>query len=290
MLAESDLALIKTICPMATQVIDGAKTKLTFGSEPGLELLSRSKKLVLHPLAMGDDLSLDVTIYKAAIKSEMKLNYKVDAEYVYEVTFSALPDLTKVKWNYLFCIGDESAALDIAAPTITVVPADAAANVAKDITTTVQVTFSKDMDPSTITDGNLLIFQDDTKAKKAGTWAYDAATKKATFTPSAAWAGTKTFVVIVTTDVNLRGAALDCALPARMSAEQLASYFRHSAHALGLPRPRLGWQQYQGAFLHMDLVFMLYEPYIKFPSHLPNGIRIGNLNPHPVDWREGVAW
>lgn len=201
-LAESTLALIKAVCPSAAQVVDGAKSKLTFGSKPGLELLSRSKKLVLHPLSMGTDLSLDVTIYKAAIKSELRLNYKVDAEYVYEVTFSALIDETKGDGNLLFCIGDESAALDIAAPTITVVPADAAANVAKDITTTVQVTFSKDMDPSTITDGNLLIFQDDTKAKKAGAWAYDAATKKATFTPSAAWAGTKTYVVIVTTDVR----------------------------------------------------------------------------------------
>ena len=201
-LAESTLALIKTICPMATQVIDGAKSKLTFGSKPGLELLSRSKKLVLHPLSMGNDVSLDVTIYKAAIKSELKLNYKVDSEYLYEVTFAALPDVTKADGNLLFCIGDESAALDLTAPTITVVPADAAANVSKDITTTVQVTFSKDMDPTTITDGNLLIFQDDTKAKKAGAWAYDPATKKATFTPSAAWAGTKTFVVIVTTDVK----------------------------------------------------------------------------------------
>ena len=201
-LAESTLAQIKAICPMAAQVIDGIKSKLTFGSKPGLELLSRSKKLVLHPLSMGADLSLDVTIYKAAIKSELKLNYKLDGEYLYEVTFAALIDGTKVDGNYLFCIGDESAALDLDAPTITVVPADAAANVSKDITTTVQVTFSKDMDPATITDGNLLIFQDDTKAKKAGTWAYDAATRKATFTPSAAWAGTKTFVVIVTTDVK----------------------------------------------------------------------------------------
>lgn len=201
-MAESTLALLHSVCPTATQVVDGNKSKLTFGSKPGIELLSRAKKLVLHPQCMGADKSLDVTIHKAAIKSELNLNYKVDGEYVYEVTFVALVDETKLDGNLLFNIGDESAAADLTAPTISVVPADAASNVPKDITTTVQVTFSKEMNPLTITPGNLLIYQDDTKAVKAGTWAYDAVGKKATFTPAAAWAGSKTFVVIVTTDVR----------------------------------------------------------------------------------------
>ena len=89
---------------------------------------------------------------------------------------------------------------------------------------------------------------------------------------------------------HLRGAALDCALPAGINAEQLAMYFRQSAHALGLPRPRLGWKQYGGAFLHVDLVFMMYDKYMPLASHLPNGVRIGGPNPHPANWREGVTW
>lgn len=201
-LAESTLARIKAFCPTATQVIDGAKTKLTFGSKPGLELLSRAKKLVLHPISMGADVSLDVSLYKAAIKSELKLSYKLDGEYLYEVTFAALVDETKSAGNYLFCVGDESAALDLVAPTMSIVPANNAAAVDKSITTTVQMTFTKDMDPSTINKNNIHVFADVAGTEVAGVLSYDVANKRAIFTPSGAWGANTVYRVYVGTGVK----------------------------------------------------------------------------------------
>lgn len=52
----------------------------------------------------------------------------------------------------------------------------------------------------------------------------------------------------------------------------LRKAFRKAASALGLPQPRIGWKAYQGAFIHVDLMFMLFTPYTKLA--------------HPKDWED----
>lgn len=81
-----------------------------------------------------------------------------------------------------------------------------------------------------------------------------------------------------TNSPHCRGAALDLAIPHGTTYLVLVSLLRQAAKNLKLPKPRLGYKEYGYAFVHMDLVFMLFEPY--FPEK----------NPCPGAWREGVEW
>ena len=64
----------------------------------------------LHPDYLpDDDKTFDVTLYKAVIVNEIKMEYKADEKVVYEVEFLGLIDETKENGNRLGCIGDPSA-------------------------------------------------------------------------------------------------------------------------------------------------------------------------------------
>lgn len=52
----------------------------------------------------------------------------------------------------------------------------------------------------------------------------------------------------------------------------LRSAFKKAASALGLPAPRIGWKAYNGAFIHVDLMPMLFAPFTNLP--------------HPKDWED----
>ena len=72
------------------------------------------------------------------------------------------------------------------------------------------------------------------------------------------------------------GAAIDLAIPKGETAVTLERLAEQAAANLGLPKPRIGRKQYNDAFVHVDLVFMLYAPYWK--------------NPSPSAWKSGVKW
>jgi len=192
--------LVAALGGAAQKITDGTKHKVIFGRAPGFEAVSYA--LLLHPVAAGASLEEDLTIYKASGNGELSRAFQLENERIIPVTFEALADLTRTNGDYLMCIGDSSAALDLAAPTMTIVPADAATGVDKAITTTVQVTFSKDMNSVTIVAGNLTVIADVAKTLKDGVWSYVSSTKKAIFTPSTAWAGTTKYKVLVSTDVK----------------------------------------------------------------------------------------
>ncbi len=78
---------------------------------------------------------------------------------------------------------------------------------------------------------------------------------------------------------HMYGAAMDLALPKGWTARDLAALFRRASVELGYPPARTGWRQYGGSFLHIDLVFMLFDPYL-------GGIK----NPNPLAWLPGVEW
>ena len=98
---------------------------------------------------------------------------------------------------------------DITPPTVTaVVPADSATGVA--LNSTVKVTFSEPMDPTTINTTTVSLKNTATTAVVAATVTYDAATRTATLTPSAALAGNTRYTVTVTTgarDLSANGLA-----------------------------------------------------------------------------------
>lgn len=79
---------------------------------------------------------------------------------------------------------------------------------------------------------------------------------------------------------HCKGAALDLAIPSGTTYLVLLTVLRQAAKSLGLPKPRFGYKQYGYSFVHFDLVFMLYPPYVN----------TNVKNPHPNAWREGVEW
>ncbi len=66
--------------------------------------------------------------------------------------------------------------------------------------------------------------------------------------------------------------------------------YKQAARALGLPAPRLGHKLYNERFTHVDLVFMLFEPY----GSLPHPSTWPELDPAQrqafTAWRPGVEW
>lgn len=110
-LAETTLDRLKTAIPTGTFVDGGTSQKLTIGSEAGTKRLSDyAKTLLLHPAWLDtSDKSLDITLHKAVVISEVALPFKVDEKTVYEVEFLALIDETKTNGDLLATIGDPSA-------------------------------------------------------------------------------------------------------------------------------------------------------------------------------------
>jgi hypothetical protein len=75
------------------------------------------------------------------------------------------------------------------------------------------------------------------------------------------------------------GAAMDLAIPANMDAKSFADLLRRRSVDLKFPMARTGWKLYGGRFCHVDLVHMIFEPYLK-----------GRPNPNPGAWSPGVKW
>lgn len=75
------------------------------------------------------------------------------------------------------------------------------------------------------------------------------------------------------------GAAMDLAVPCGFTAADFTRIVRRASNTLGYPTARVGYKKYNGTFVHVDLVHMLYHPYI-------NGVP----NPQPAAWQPGVVW
>ena len=187
--------LVASLGGAAQKITDGAKHKVIFGRAPGFEATSYA--LLLHPIAAGASLEEDVTIYKASGDGNLEQSFVVDGERVIPVTFEALADLTRTGGDYLMCIGDSTAALDLAAPVVSsTTPAADAVGVAKAASTTYQINFDKAMNPDTIIDGNLLVFANVAGTPVAGVWSYVSALTRALFTPTGAWTASTAYRVV----------------------------------------------------------------------------------------------
>ena len=77
---------------------------------------------------------------------------------------------------------------------------------------------------------------------------------------------------------HMYGAAMDVAIPWTFNAQNLAALFRKASRDLRYPQARTGFKTYHNAFVHLDVLPMLFEPYTKIP------------NPDPLNWRPGVMW
>lgn len=91
------------------------------------------------------------------------------------------------------------------------------------------------------------------------------------------------------------GCALDKQVPARKSLSpaenlRLQQAYIAAAEKLKLPRPRLGHRAYGESFTHVDLVFLLFQPY----TLLPHPSTWHDLPPRVgaslLAWRPGMEW
>lgn len=90
-LAETTLANLVSIMPGATLV--SADNHVEVVTSVGTSLLDNASALLLHPIALPDsDTSQDFLIPKAATPGQMNFSYKLDAERIFDVTFTAYPD------------------------------------------------------------------------------------------------------------------------------------------------------------------------------------------------------
>ncbi len=105
-LAESTIANLRVAIPQS-EFAGAANSRITIGHVAGQSAKADSAQLVLHPLAEGTR-AFDIVMYKAYVASSIKLDHKVDAEKIFEVTFQALLDETKADGNYLGLIGDST--------------------------------------------------------------------------------------------------------------------------------------------------------------------------------------
>lgn len=87
--------------------LDATKKKVVVPNGIGISLLSIAKKLVLHPIALpAAQRNEDFTIPLAMTAGDMQYAFKLDAERIFNCTFTAYPDpVTKT----LFVVGDETA-------------------------------------------------------------------------------------------------------------------------------------------------------------------------------------
>jgi len=80
---------------------------LTIGSKAGKRSSENAMRVVLHPIANADnDLSADVTIFKAHVMNEITIPFKNDGEQIIEVEFGALVDEAAGDGALLGMIGD----------------------------------------------------------------------------------------------------------------------------------------------------------------------------------------
>lgn len=104
-LAESTLSNLGIAIPAGTE----SGSKLNIGVDAGESLSGDAAELVLHPSANdADDLTEDVVFRSAVSIESVELNFMVDEEKVFEVTFLALIDESQSAGEYLGFIGDST--------------------------------------------------------------------------------------------------------------------------------------------------------------------------------------
>lgn len=112
-LAETDLNKLELFVHTANKIVEGNKTKLTFGRRPGFRLEGLAGQLRLHPIAMGNSKEDDVIIYRAVNRAALELNYRLDQERIFNTEFQGMverqsveDELNGVDGNFLWQIGE----------------------------------------------------------------------------------------------------------------------------------------------------------------------------------------
>ena len=74
------------------------------------------------------------------------------------------------------------------------------------------------------------------------------------------------------------GAAIDTLFPYDVPKDEFADMWKWQSMELGYKHCRIGRKKYNDAFCHVDIAYMLFEPYTTI------------RNPKPDIWKPGVTW
>lgn len=105
---DTSLDKIAAITPQSSvEKSGGDVAAVTFGRRPGLRAAHYSGKLILHPVAAGEDTSRDVIVHRTVNTGSLELAYKLDSEWIIPVVFKGYYDDFKPEGDQLFRIGQE---------------------------------------------------------------------------------------------------------------------------------------------------------------------------------------
>ena len=94
-LAEIHPQTMAYVVPEADWDVGSADDHVHFGTKAGYSLRDDALELVIAPQGGNADENLNFTLFKAVSTDNMTLNYKIDEQAVFEVTFTALVDETR---------------------------------------------------------------------------------------------------------------------------------------------------------------------------------------------------
>jgi len=77
---------------------------------------------------------------------------------------------------------------------------------------------------------------------------------------------------------HCQGAAFDMLFPIGIDKNEFANMWKWQSLDLGYKHCRIGRKKYNDTFLHVDIVYLLFEPFTTIP------------NPVPDRWKPGVMW
>lgn len=108
-LAEPIVDYIFNAIPESTELIGSqGREKLGLGKDAGVGLRQFAKQLILHPNAKANtDVSQDVVVYLAVADQKFEMDYVVDKQRTFKVTFRALVDESRGNGFRLGQIGQD---------------------------------------------------------------------------------------------------------------------------------------------------------------------------------------
>jgi hypothetical protein len=144
---------LANVLPWATKTTDGeGNVKLVVGNAIGLDLLDYAQDLVLHPKAMGDDKSKDITVFKCySVPGPITFTYNAQGVQVASIKFEGSLDDN----DQFFGMGDQSIGADTTVPTVSSTsPVDDATGVAVASGLNIDFVMSKDINVDTVIKAN----------------------------------------------------------------------------------------------------------------------------------------
>lgn len=205
-LSQTDWASLALVLPGCTKVTSGANSRVDFGVYAGTR--TTGVAVVFAPVATAYATVNKFTIFNAALDSEPEIVYSGDENGIqkWKVIVKGMIDTTKSNGQLLASYGDTSISADAVAPTVSAVtPLDAATGVAT--STTVVLTFSKDLLLSSVTTDTVIVFRDNTSTKVSGAVGLvnNGASTQVTFTPGSALTALAKYLVVVNGVKSLAG-------------------------------------------------------------------------------------